>query len=278
MSEPTRQPLLSEAQVRMAFIASGVGMVALLVLILILATARPQGDLSPADTTQYEASLARASADLEGYELLGDGRATIDINRAIDLVVERGVDLEITSSTAPAPATATDATSDTAADATAAGDAAADEAAAADEPVAQAGGPQRSYDVALGEQTYANCQGCHQANGAGLPPVFPPLADHLPDVFAAEGGRSYLANTLLYGVQGQIQIDGRSYNGVMPAWAQLSDAQIAAVLNHALMSWGNADLLPEDADLYTPDDIAAERGAGRSPTDVYALRQELDLP
>ena len=108
--------------------------------------------------------------------------------------------------------------------------------------------------------------------------MFPPLAGWTPTLVAAEGGRAYLVNALLYGLQGQIEIDGQSYNGVMPPWAQLSDEQIAAVLNHTLTEWGNVDLLPEGYAPIGADEIAAQRGAGLAGNDVYELRQALELP
>ena len=179
---------------------------------------------------------------------------------------------------APAPALFDTASASTATDAV---DGGASDSGAADaapsEPAAQAAGPM-DFDAALGEQGYANCVGCHQAQGQGLPGVFPPLAGNMPVLVAAEGGRAYLISTLLYGLQGQIEVDGRTYNGVMPPWAQLPNEQIAAVLNHELVAWGNVDLLPDDYTPITADEVAAARGQGLSPADVLGLRQALELP
>jgi mono/diheme cytochrome c family protein/heme/copper-type cytochrome/quinol oxidase subunit 4 len=129
------------------------------------------------------------------------------------------------------------------------------------------------FDRALGEQTYAStCQGCHQAGGAGLPGVFPPLAGNIPSLHNAEGGREYLIDVLLYGLTGQIQVNGQTFNGTMPAWASLSDEQIAAVLNHELTAWGNA----EELESFTPigaDEVAARRG--ESPGNLNERRAEL---
>lgn len=128
----------------------------------------------------------------------------------------------------------------------------------------------------LGKQTYGNCSGCHQPDGGGVEAAFPPLAGHLRTVLAAEGGRDYLVRVLLYGVQGPIEVEGTSYNGAMPAWPQLSDAEIAAVLNHELTAWEddatNADFQP-----IGPDEVAAARGEELTPAQVYELRQELQL-
>lgn len=136
----------------------------------------------------------------------------------------------------------------------------------------------QDFDRELGAQTYANCAGCHQADGAGLPGVFPPLAAHAPALVAAEGGRAYLIDVLLYGLQGEIMVDGAAYNGVMPGWAQLSDEQIAAVINHILSAWDNESLLPEDFVFVAPDEVAAQRGTAMTAERVHELRGTLTLP
>ena len=127
----------------------------------------------------------------------------------------------------------------------------------------------------LGETTYStNCVACHQANGAGIPGAFPPLAGHMPELYNAEGGRQYIINVVLYGLQGQIEVDGTVYNGVMTPWSQLSDEQIAATLNHELTSWDNEALL-EDFSPIQPQEVAAERGKNLTGAQVLELRPEL---
>ena len=127
----------------------------------------------------------------------------------------------------------------------------------------------------LGESTYtANCVACHQANGEGIPGAFPPLAGHIPNLYNAEGGRDYIIQTVLYGLMGEIEVNGTSYNSAMTPWAQLSDEQIAATLNHELSSWGNDEVL-EDFSPILPDEVAALRDQGLSSTDVLELRPEV---
>ena len=129
----------------------------------------------------------------------------------------------------------------------------------------------------LGTTIYTgNCSSCHQPDGAGTVGTFPPLAGHMPELYNAEGGRDYLIHVLLYGLQGEINVNGQSYNGVMTAWASLGNEQIAAVLNHELTTWGNADAVA-NFEPFTPEDIEAQRNEGLSSTDVYALRQNLGL-
>ena len=84
---------------------------------------------------------------------------------------------------------------------------------------------------ANGKQLFtANCAACHQANGKrGLPGVFPPLDG------SRVGGRRRahaVANILLHGITGEITVMGTTFKGAMPAFAQLSDAELAAVASY----------------------------------------------
>jgi mono/diheme cytochrome c family protein len=91
--------------------------------------------------------------------------------------------------------------------------------------------------VALGAQVYGNyCAACHQQSGEGLPGVFPPLRGD--PVVTAPGAEVHVL-TVLNGLQGKI-IGGVAYASPMPAFGtQLSDEEIAAVVNHERKSWGN---------------------------------------
>src|SRR5690606_41234188 len=88
--QPTRQYLLSEGQVRAAFILSAVGMTALLLLLLILATAKPESRFVEADPTQFHEGLTAATSAPSGYELFDDGRAPLHTARSIAPVHARG--------------------------------------------------------------------------------------------------------------------------------------------------------------------------------------------
>jgi mono/diheme cytochrome c family protein len=89
-----------------------------------------------------------------------------------------------------------------------------------------------------GAQLYASmCAACHQASGAGLPGVFPPLAGSEWVV----GKDTTLVAIVLHGVTGPISVKGQTFNGAMPTFkAQLEDAQLAALLTHLRAQWGNA--------------------------------------
>lgn len=87
----------------------------------------------------------------------------------------------------------------------------------------------------------AQCVACHQATGKGLPGVFPPL-DGSEWV---QGDARTLTNILLHGITGEITVAGTSYNGAMPAFAQLGDAELAAVATYIRSSWSNkAEAVP----------------------------------
>ena len=120
-------------------------------------------------------------------------------------------------------------------------------------PTAQAAAPGAAVDG--GAIFAANCAACHQANGQGLPGVFPPLAGSEWVV----GDPQVLANILLHGVTGPITVAGKSYEGAMPSFRQLGDAELAAVASYIRSAWGN------QAAPLTSEQFAQERkGSDRS--------------
>jgi mono/diheme cytochrome c family protein len=249
------------------FIAMGT-FVALSFMFILPGAVAPEPNVAEVEarTAVLAALRSGAAHEADAYDDHGAapaeaGRATPPADRTLAVTPPAaatdgfGVDLEARA-VEPAPAT----------------DAAAPEAAV----LAQAGADP-GYDTALGASTYAaNCSACHQASGAGLPGVFPPLAGHADDLYAVDGGRTYLIDVLLYGLQGPIDVDGTAYNGLMPAWAQLSDDQIAAVINHSIVGL-DGTTAPAGFDAIRPDEVAAQRGQGLTGTDVLALRTALDL-
>lgn len=90
MHEPTKQFIFSEKQVRFGAMAFTVGGIGLILLILFLATARPQGNFQALDVTEFEQHVVTATQGFSDYEIKEDGRAQLPISRAIELVVERG--------------------------------------------------------------------------------------------------------------------------------------------------------------------------------------------
>ena len=84
--------LISERMVNLIFVISAVGMVLALLALLLVATARPQGRLVDVDNSQYRESRAQAMENLGHYGETEDGRVTIAVGRAMDLLLERGID------------------------------------------------------------------------------------------------------------------------------------------------------------------------------------------
>lgn len=129
--------------------------------------------------------------------------------------------------------------------------------------------------AADGAAVYATyCASCHQVDGSGLAGVFPPLAGHAADLHAAEGGRRYLVDAVVFGVQGPITVAGVEYDGVMPSWFQLSDEDIAAVLNHVMQAWETDDAAVA-FEPFVPDEVATSRRGALSAQGVWQRRPDL---
>jgi mono/diheme cytochrome c family protein len=79
-----------------------------------------------------------------------------------------------------------------------------------------------------------NCKVCHQKNGLGYPNTFPPLAmsDFLEDKQAT-------IKQVLNGASEKIVVNGKPYQGTMPSFNNLTDKEIADVLNFIYNNWGN---------------------------------------
>lgn len=86
-----------------------------------------------------------------------------------------------------------------------------------------------------GEEVYkANCMACHQENGTGLEGAFPPLAKS--DYLMADTPRAI--KLIKEGMEGELYVNGQPYYGFMPA-QDLSEQQLADVMNYIRNSWGN---------------------------------------
>lgn len=107
----------------------------------------------------------------------------------------------------------------------------------------------------------STCAACHQANGEGTPGLFPPLAGS--EYVTGDAGR--LARLVLHGLGGPVTVKGVAFNGAMPPWRQLSDAELAAVLTYVRSSWGNA------AGPIAADDVARERAATSERTTPWTI-------
>ncbi len=99
--------------------------------------------------------------------------------------------------------------------------------------------PADSKQMARGEAIYKEyCLACHQANGQGLAPVYPPLAK---SDWLKKHSKDDFAKIMINGLKGPITVNGKKYNGVMtPIPAKYSDSDIAAVMTYVYNSFGNA--------------------------------------
>jgi cytochrome c oxidase subunit 2 len=94
--------------------------------------------------------------------------------------------------------------------------------------------------VARGERVYAaNCAACHRADGKGAGPIK-----------ALDGSAIVTGDPA---AQIAILLNGAA-NGAMPAWRQLSDTEIAAVVTYTKNSWSN-----QTGKLVQPAEIMAAR-------------------
>jgi nitrite reductase (NO-forming) len=118
------------------------------------------------------------------------------------------------------------------------------------------GGDSLEARMARGKAVFmGTCSTCHQLEGQGLASVFPPLAKS--DYLMADKQRSI--HTVLAGVQGPIEVNGQTYNNVMPPLGNFTDHEIADVLTYVRNSFGNKGDPVSDAE------VAAARTALKQP-------------
>ena len=83
-----------------------------------------------------------------------------------------------------------------------------------------------------------NCASCHGSDAGGIAGAFPPLIN----TERVTGDKSVSIRILLHGLSGEIEVNGQTYQGVMPSFkARMSAAEIAAILNY-LRSQSSGDL------------------------------------
>jgi mono/diheme cytochrome c family protein len=134
------------------------------------------------------------------------------------------------------------------------------------------GGPAESAgELSLtqqGKAVYANCVPCHMANGMGQPGVFPSLVGT-----SWVKSEKRLVAILLKGITGPMTVEGKPYNGNMPAWeATLTDKRIAAVASYVRNEWGNS------FGEITPEQVAAARKEFAGKTSQWTEAELLQIP
>jgi len=80
-----------------------------------------------------------------------------------------------------------------------------------------------------------HCGNCHGADGQGLRNLYPPLAgsDYLKD------HQSEFPCIIRNGLEGEIIVNGRSFNQPMAGMPQLGPGEATTIINYANTSWGN---------------------------------------
>jgi len=123
----------------------------------------------------------------------------------------------------------------------------------------------------------ANCVQCHQANGMGIPNLYPPLGGSE----YVNGGSKRLAMILLKGLQGPVTVEGHLFPGTaqMPPWEKvMQDKKIAAILTYVRQAFGNT------SGPISPDQIAdarkefAAQANSWTESDLKAVPPTAELP
>jgi glucose/arabinose dehydrogenase/mono/diheme cytochrome c family protein len=99
------------------------------------------------------------------------------------------------------------------------------------------------------------CRACHQPNGKGDGARFPPL-DSSEWVI---GDKNRLINIVLNGLNGSIDVNGRTYNGTMPPHNFLPDDDLAVILSYIRRNFNNA------ADSVSAEDVRGIRAKIQEP-------------
>lgn len=94
------------------------------------------------------------------------------------------------------------------------------------------------------------CMVCHQVDGSGVPRLNPPL-DGASTVKGND--KLKLVRIIIKGMTERVEIDGEYYDNNMSANPDLTDTQIADVLNYIRNSWSNK------ASLVTAAEVKAAR-------------------
>lgn len=104
-----------------------------------------------------------------------------------------------------------------------------------------------------GQRIYEKyCVDCHQANGQGHPPTYPPLAGNR--ALTLDNALNPIRMVLNGGYPPSTQGNPRPY-GMPPFAHELSDAEVAAVVSYMRNAWGHK------ASLVSPVEVSRYRGA-----------------
>ncbi len=130
--------------------------------------------------------------------------------------------------------------------------------------------------LAKGKGEYATvCASCHQATGEGVPGQFPPLKNSEWVI----GGEERVAALLLHGIVGPLQVNGKSYNGAMPAQGALKNNKaIAQLVSYIRNEWGNKASIVYDDQVAELRKTLASRTGPYTEAELKAIPADANLP
>jgi mono/diheme cytochrome c family protein/glucose/arabinose dehydrogenase len=114
----------------------------------------------------------------------------------------------------------------------------------------------------------AHCAVCHQPDGKGIDPAFPPLTDNA----WVSGDPERLIKLTLHGLMGPLEVNGKKYDGLVPMTpfgGMLDDSETAAVLTYIRNRFGN------QASAIQPGQIAEVREATKDRKVFYQTEELL---
>jgi mono/diheme cytochrome c family protein len=131
----------------------------------------------------------------------------------------------------------------------------------------------------LGKRVFMqSCVLCHQADGLGIPRVYPPLAGSEWVLGNEWRGDNHLVAIVLRGLQGPVEVRGTVFNNAMPGWARLRDDEVAAVLSYIRSEWGNTGAPISAEFVKTVREQTAQRETPWSPGELQAIARTVAPP
>ena len=109
-----------------------------------------------------------------------------------------------------------------------------------------------------------HCATCHQKDGKGLDPAWPPLYDSI----FVHGDPERLIKLTLHGLMGPFELHGKQYDGQVPMTpfgGMLTDQEVADVLTYVRNNYGNK------ASAITPEQVKKVREETKDHTGFYMM-------
>ncbi len=112
-----------------------------------------------------------------------------------------------------------------------------------------------AQEISPGEAAFRkNCLTCHQADGSGVPDMYPSLNKAELVTGPPEG----IIKAIIFGIKGPSVINGQTYAQPMPPLSHLTDSTIAGLVNYVKKRWGDSE------SAVTAEDVRKIRAAGKN--------------